>query len=224
MNQQKKFNDLCMYLHKKHNFKNVLVVKSFSTGSFLDNLNLDNAIINRFTYYVDRQKPKFIKNKNLLLKKTDHKYIEFKNLNNEIKKLNIKYDLICVDPYHEYKESYNDFFLLKDYLNDVGIMISHDCYPPNKKCTSPIYKNGEWCGITYAVFVELAYKNPNLYYAVLNTDYGLGIISKKEIECVKTNLDLTLQNQLVKKLKNNDEDIYDFFIANSKELINLIQL
>jgi hypothetical protein len=40
-------------------------------------------------------------------------------------------------------------------------------------------KTGGWCGVTYYCFVEFALNNPDYFYGIINRDFGLGIISKK---------------------------------------------
>ena len=73
----------------------------------------------------------------------------FETINN----INTKFDLICLDSFHEYKESIADLLLLTSVLSENGILICHDCCPPNKKCTTSYYKKGEWCGVTYVAFI-----------------------------------------------------------------------
>lgn len=48
--------------------------------------------------------------------------------------------------------------------------------------TLPYYTRGNWSGETYIAFVEIAYKNPNLFFGLLNTDTGIGIISKTKLD------------------------------------------
>ena len=222
MNIPQNFIELCNFLHNKYMFKNVLVVRSCTTGEFLDELVLDNTNITRITYITDKQRSIIdIREKINILRKT-HKVIKYGALQEQLNTINMKYDLICLDPFHEYEHSYNDLFLLKSLLTENGVLICHDCYPSNKIYTTPYYKIHEWSGITYAVFVELAYNNPDLYFAVINVDYGLGIISKKQIEFVKKGFNCELQKEFVTLLKNNNTNIYEFFIDNATELINII--
>ena len=41
----------------------------------------------------------------------------------------LKYDVILVDPFHEYAESIRDLGVAVDLLNPGGTIIVHDCYP-----------------------------------------------------------------------------------------------
>lgn len=197
----KNFKQLCIYFDKIFHFKNILIVNTNSTGLFIDNLFLKQDRITRIKY-------------------TPEKYDDFIN---KITNIGKKFDLICLDPYHEYKESIGSFTLLLPLLNENGILISHDCNPPNFSCANHKYKLGEWCGVTYATFVEIAYNNPNFYYAVINNDYGLGIISKNKInfvEKIKNNEKQLIFLNLFRETKY--EEAYNYFKKNIIDLVNLI--
>ena len=147
--------------------------------------------------------------------------IEHSDLESHIRALNVQFDVICIDPFHEYSESAGDFLLLPSFLTDDGILISHDCYPPQKDWATPKFKSGAWCGVTYVAFVEFAYNNPDWYYTILNNDTGIGIMSKKPMAHLKNSFNRELQKQLIDMYKAN-EPTYDFFCANSGALINAI--
>ncbi len=173
-----------------------------------------------------RHKNKMInKNKKKIKKKEFYTAkIHSNELEKTLKSLNKKFDLICIDSFHEYNESKRDFELITSLLNDNGIIICHDCYPINKEKCLPKYSIGEWSGETYVALVELAYNNPNYYYGILNIDTGIGIISKKEFELLKNNLNTEKQKELLYLHQNNNKMTYDYFIENSKEIINIIDL
>jgi hypothetical protein len=128
-----------------------------------------------------------------------------------------------MDPFHEYSESISDFTLFTSMLSDDGILISHDCFPHKKQYSGPIFKPGHWSGITYVAFVETAYNNPSWFYAIINNDTGIGIISKNAIENLRNNFDREKQECLIQMNKDGDDSTYEYFCANSKELINLIR-
>lgn len=153
--------------------------------------------------------------------------IEYKNLENELSQLNKKFNLICIDPFHEYEISKSNFNLLYSYLSEDGTIISHDCFPAITKLARPTYCQGEWCGETYVAFVEFAHNNPALYYGILNIDTGIGIISKlNNVLFLKNNLDIEKQKIFLAKHKNKElyVDIYKYFCENSIGLINSIIL
>jgi len=219
------FNDLCTELNKKINFNNILIIRHKLTGQFMDNLFINQTNVTRLIYVKDN----IIINPNIYNRYFNRNIIRHKNINDILVKLNIKYDLICLDPFHEYNESMSDLKLLTSFLTDNGILICHDCYPPNKICAQPYFTTGEWCGVTYGVFIEFAYNNPDWFYTILNTDFGLGIIRKKNIffklyicNLENNNINKDIQNQFIELLKKEDNSTYDFFIDNSKSLINIL--
>ena len=153
--------------------------------------------------------------------------IEYKNLQDKLSEINKKFNLICIDPFHEYEISKSNFDLLYSYLSEDGTIISHDCFPATAKLAQPKYCQGGWCGETYVAFVEFAYNNPTLYYGILNIDTGIGIISKlNNIAFLKNNLDIEKQKLFLSKHENKETytDIYKYFCENSIELINAITL
>jgi hypothetical protein len=156
------------------NHKNILFVRTCTTGDWLDNLLTNIKNIDRILYYTDKV------NKPVKTHKTTKK-IHSNNLSSHLESLNKKFDLICVDTFHEYEMSLRDFQILSSLLSDSGILISHDCCPWNKTVANPFFIPGSWCGETYIAFVKFAYDNPQMFYSILNTDTGIGIISKIQL-------------------------------------------
>jgi hypothetical protein len=196
----KEFNDLYNLLNDIYLFENILIVNTPTTGPFLDKMCLDKKTI-RIKYNFD----------------------DLNNFITTINSISEKFDLILVDPYHEYKHSITTFKMLTPLLNENGILISHDCYPEKFSITSPVYVKGIWCGVTYAAFIENSYDNPDFYYAVINNDYGLGIMSKVEIPFVKKIFDKEKQKIFLDLFKEDDyEKAYDYFKKYPNDIINLI--
>lgn len=203
------------------NDMNVLFVRTPTTGIFMDNLLKNKTNITRIIY--DTHKVgKFERDPETIV--TKHKY-----LLNILLDINKKYDLICIDTYHEYSYSKMDFNLLYPFLTDNGILISHDCYPSSEMSAQPRYFKGEWSGETYIAFIDFAYHNPELFYGLLKIDTGIGIISKKQIAGLNNNFNkkkqeklLSLRNNPTNAVNNINENVYNYFIENCNELINLI--
>lgn len=147
----------------------------------------------------------------------NYKIIEHSKLENQLNLLNKEYDLIVIDPFHEYTHSMSDFNLVTKYLKPTGLLISHDCYPLNEKFATPKFISGGWSGETYLAFVKFAYDNPTYYYTILNIDTGIGIISKTPFDRLSNNFNRTKQEKLF--VANNK---YKYFIKNGQELINVI--
>jgi len=202
-------------LNHLKNFKNILLIRTPTTAPWMDTMlsNKPNINIVRIMYNIINDK--YIKNPNYI-------HLKYNDIDNYLKSLNIKFDVICIDPYHEYKESTMDFKICSSYLSDDGILISHDCYPPKKEYATPKFKPGYWCGVTYICFIELAYNNPEWYYSIINNDNGVGIMSKKLIQPLFNDniFNRQKQEELIKLLNTNSA--YDYFIENKNDLINII--
>ena len=198
-----KFIKLVNLFNESRKFKNALMVNSTITGQFFSGINnIENTT--RITY----------------LHGAPDNYETYVDT---LKNIDTKFDLICVDPYHEYKESIETLNLILPLLAENGIIICHDCYPRIYKITSPIYIPNAWSGVTYAAFVEIANSNPEWYYAVIDRDYGLGIISKQPCKYVKQITDRTKQNIFLSIFKKNKyEEAYKYFKAHKKQIINMI--
>lgn len=155
MNVPRDFSELAYGICETMTIRTILLVNTPSTGQFFNQMFLGREVA-RICY--------------------DPTHLE--DLEKAVRNMNIEFDMICVDPYHEYKPSCDTFALLISVLGEHGILISHDCFPPNWKCASPTYQKGEWCGVTYAAFMEIASHHPDWFYGIITRDYGLGIISK----------------------------------------------
>ena len=202
-----------------YNCENILLVRTPTTGAWFKNICANNNNIVRILYDTD-----FITEINSFNIKNK---IEYKNLQHTLHKINKKFNLICVDPFHEYEISKSNFNLLYSYLSEDGTIISHDCFPETEKLARPKYSQGGWSGETYVAFVEFAHNNPTLYYGILNIDTGIGIISKlNNMAFLKNNLDIEKQKLFLSKYINKEPytDIYKYFCENSIELINSISL
>jgi hypothetical protein len=101
-------------------------------------------------------------------------------------------DISLVDGLHTYGQSLQDVLNVLQYLNPGGIIVMHDCCPPDEIAATPApsiddakkilkdkYK-GAWCGDVWKTIVYLREKHSDvLDVCVLDTDFGLGIVRKK---------------------------------------------
>jgi hypothetical protein len=201
-------------LYNANNYKNILFIRTCTTGGWLDDLLLENDKINRILYYTDKTEKNIKSHESTTI-------INSEDLEKTIASLNKTFDLICIDTWHEYDKSLHDFTIITPFLNETGMLISHDCYPWNEKVANPHFIPDAWCGETYISFVEFAYNNPSMFYTILNIDTGIGIISKKELNILSNTLDRNKQEQLIYLFKNS-KNYYLYFIENSKDIINAI--
>ena len=133
-------------------------------------------------------------------------------------------DLVFVDGMHTFKQSLEDILNSLEVLKYNGIIIVHDCYPPNKNAASPreIYPTkaiklsegwkGAWCGDVWKSIHYLSKTlSDNLNISVLDTDYGLGIITLKKGLKITHEIDEPLFNNILEldysDLKKNPESM-----------------
>ncbi len=89
----------------------------------------------------------------------------------------LRYDIILVDGWYEYDCSYRDLRVAFDLLDEGGMLVVHDCLPPNIAVAAPRWIPGEWSGVTYKAYLDFVYER-RLDYCTVDTDYGCGIIRK----------------------------------------------
>ena len=88
------------------------------------------------------------------------------------------YDIILVDPYHDYRSSIRDITFAYGLLRHGGIMVVHDCLPPSNGDTiAPTFVSGEWCGVTFIAYVDFLMSSGATFWTV-DCDYGCGVIVK----------------------------------------------
>lgn len=176
------------------------------------------------------------------LKKVAWNFLNFSNINNKYYKLEsnsyfIKnkqkliskggLDLIFVDGMHTFKQSLDDILNSLEVLKTDGIIVVHDCYPPSKNAAKPriIYPTkemkvaegwkGAWCGDVWKSIHYLSTSlKDNLNITVLDSDYGLGIITLKK--------SLEAPHKIDKNLFDKIMDFnYSDLIKNPKKMIHL---
>jgi hypothetical protein len=124
--------------------------------------------------------------------------------------LNYKYDIIFIDGLHLTEQVDKDIENSLKYLNENGTIVLHDCNPSYELQIVPrIYEY--WSGDVWKSIVKLKHNRKDLDIFVVDTDTGLGLISKKESKISGT-------IELEKKLE------WKYFDKNRKELLNLISV
>lgn len=89
-----------------------------------------------------------------------------------------RYDVILVDPYHEYECSRRDLELAFRLLSENGTIVVHDVLPPSGgTIISPSFVPGPWCGLTFIAYVDFLMKE-NPAFSTVDCDYGCGIVTR----------------------------------------------
>lgn len=132
-----------------------------------------------------------------------------------------KFDLVFVDPFHTYAASLRDIIYGLHLIKPGGIVLIHDCNPPNATCTVPEFVRGEWCGLTFAAYLDVVLFTEGLHYCTVDADYGCGIISKDDRLAHFSSLDPV--PDLVSQWRSLDlPRRYDFLNEHRQQLLRLI--
>jgi hypothetical protein len=103
-----------------------------------------------------------------------------------------RFDVIFIDGLHTHEQSLRDALNSLEHLEDGGVIVLHDCNPPNEAAAHPAPSleaacdlqlpgwTGEWCGDVWKTACFLRSQRHDLEMFVLNCDYGLGVIAKGE--------------------------------------------
>lgn len=202
-------------LYNSNKCESVLFVRTPTTGNWLDKVLINIPSVTRIIY--DTHKiPRFRFHKSSII-------IEHGILDDVLRSKNKRFDLICLDSFHEYSYSKSDLSLLSSYLTERGVMVCHDCFPSSKSMAAPMYKPLGWNGETYIAFIEFAYHNPDLFYGLLNIDTGIGIISKLQINGLHNHFNKDKQQLLLSHREDDGGDPYTYFCENSRDMMNVIE-
>jgi hypothetical protein len=131
-----------------------------------------------------------------------------------ILKSDSQFDVIFIDGLHTAEQVDRDIKNALDFIKEDGFIVLHDCNPPteshareeHKYEISPAMQN--WNGTTWKGFVKWR-QNPSVYSCTIDTDWGVGIISKTKN--IGTHTMLT-----------NEFFEFSVFNKSKKEFLNLI--
>jgi hypothetical protein len=91
----------------------------------------------------------------------------------------VTYDLILVDPFHDYEQSLRDLRAARSFLAAKGTIVVHDCRPPDRELASPEFLVGAWCGVTYKAYLDFMLEAGDLQFCTVDVDHGCGIIRRR---------------------------------------------
>lgn len=89
-----------------------------------------------------------------------------------------KYDLIFIDGLHHHDQVDKDINNALNHLNDDGIIVLHDCNPPEYELQTVPRKTGLWNGDVWKSIVRLRCDREDLCVSVIDTDWGVGLVHK----------------------------------------------
>lgn len=120
----------------------------------------------------------------------------------------VKFDLILIDGLHTEAQVARDIRNSLKFLNEHGWIICHDMNPTEEIQQTETYNGGQWTGTCWKAFVELRKTRDDLFMAVVDTDFGCGLITRGKQELIKIEEPLT----------------YQLLESERKELLNLISI
>ena len=132
-----------------------------------------------------------------------------------------RFDLVFIDPWHSYESSLRDIVFGLQLIKGDGVVLIHDCNPPNPSCAQPEVIPEEWCGVTFAAYLDVVLFTGGIHNITVDTDYGCGIISKDHR--VAYIADSQPDAALAKRWQTLDlSQKYSFFNENRSRLLRLI--
>jgi hypothetical protein len=92
-----------------------------------------------------------------------------------IREQGYRYDMILVDPLHEYGASMRDLIEALSLLTDRGTMVVHNCLPPSAELAIPNLSADGRC-MTSQAYLDFVFARANLEYQTVDVDSGCGFI------------------------------------------------
>ena len=144
----------------------------------------------------------------------------------EIERQGLRFDLILVDAHHTFECARRDLAAAWSLLNPEGVLLVHDCNPPNPEVAAPQHHEGAWCGVSYKAFIDFCLGNPDFNYFTVAADYGCGVIIKprSQIQTIENRRRAQRQEALKALWSATGTDFdaaYALFDANRTALLRL---
>ncbi len=145
----------------------------------------------------------------------------------EIRQRGLTFDLIFVDAHHTYECARRDLEAAYSLLEPGGVIVIHDCNPPDRETAAPDLHGGDWCGVTYKSFIDFCLGNPAIDYLTFDADYGCGIIMRPRnpLRALKNRLRARRQgklNQRWRKATKNFDKAFSLFEKKRRPLLRLV--
>lgn len=99
-------------------------------------------------------------------------------------------DLVFIDGLHTFRQSLTDVQNSLKFLKRRGVIVMHDCSPPDASAAfpsetleeakekNPFGWKGNWCGDVWKTIPYIRASDPSLAVTVIDCDFGIGIIRK----------------------------------------------
>lgn len=175
--------DIINHLIKKNNYKTYIEIGYFKGWSF-DRIECESKTA------VDPNPSKTEDQMNMRVDSEQHSLIkdesgEYSRIHNLWKMTSDKffstipkdrrYDIVFIDGLHESTQVDRDIQNALKHLNKGGTIVMHDCLPTSLEMVTTGTQLGEWTGDCYKSFINFT-TGGRCDFAVVDTDYGVGII------------------------------------------------
>jgi hypothetical protein len=124
---------------------------------------------------------------------------------------NKKYDVIFIDGLHHSDQVDIDIKNSLEHLNDGGFVFLHDCNPCSYESQLVPRQATAWNGDVWKSIVKLRHTNVNLDISVVNTDYGVGVITVGK-------------NEPIDKFTLEESLDWNVFESDRKYFLNLLEV
>jgi hypothetical protein len=141
----------------------------------------------------------------------------------EVWRQGLRFDVVFVDPWHEYDTSRRDLAAAFDLAVAGGAIVVHDCNPPRADVAMPEVSPVEWCGVTYRAYVDFVTARDDLAYYTVDTDYGVGVIRKLDGERT-TDADTTALVERLRPLEDHSGAAFHCFREHARRLLKLVSV
>lgn len=166
--------DLINWIATQREYRSYLELCTVTTGLFYGDIDRANlAVCHRLMYRCPRDY-------------ADGLPIDFRSVGLDIsdcvrmiRERGHRYDIILVDPLHEYGASMRDLTEALSLLTDRGTMVVHDCLPLTTELAGPNFIADGRCGVTYQAYLDFVFARANLEYRTVDIDHGCGVIRER---------------------------------------------
>jgi hypothetical protein len=190
--------DLINYIINKYGFKDYLEI-GVANGDCIKKIKATNKD------GVDPVVESTVTCQEINYKMNSNEFFELTEISNK------KYDVIFIDGLHHSEQVDIDIKNALQHLNDGGFIFLHDCNPCSFESQLIPRQTVAWNGDVWKSIVKLRHLDINLNISVVNTDFGVGVISKGK----NTPIDgFTLKESLN----------WDVFVNNRKYFLNLLEI
>jgi hypothetical protein len=134
----------------------------------------------------------------------------------------MRYDIILVDGWHSYASTSTDLFGAWHLLGDDGIMVVHDCDPQDCEAASPEWRQGAWCGVAYAAFLDFVLPRTGVSYYTVDTDFGCGVVYRQPARSAFRPAGDRFDIELEWRMADSFAAKFAVYLARRRDLLNLI--